>query len=348
MVCVVAFGSLGCSTTECVVDNPNRGNPLALGPSIEEISVEQATHGSAVKVVAELRAPPGGGMVDDSVAVHVRSTRQQEIVFGPTLAMHETESLIYERGLYKLNYGPYEACVMADFKPAPAAHLPPPVITTYTDKLQFFVGPSAACEQWSDEESGTAGWTFGDIFDVGDGDPVPPGGYAPVFARTDEGLTVLTGPLYTSGDSASLWRFDFISPDLSDQAGWQNLYEVALRISSDTDVIVKFQPQFTYLYDDGSLVTFAPVDDDGEWIFYELNGTDTFYIPTMRPGAVTLTQMRVRIFGAYYITSPEFFVHLKMLCPMPSRLPSLLRVVLGELATSEGKSGKSQPAPRRP
>jgi len=49
-------------------------------------------------------------------------------------------------------------------------------------------------------------------------------------------------------------------------------------------------------------------------------------------------RIKIRIFGEAVTTTPEFFVHLGMVCPMPSRLPSLVGAVLGEFREQNGKS----------
>jgi len=339
-IAIVVFSACS-SITECEVDNPNRGVATATGPSIEEISVDNASHGAVVGIHALLRTPTIGGKVDDGVKVHVRSTRKEGTAFGPTFPMEETSYLNYERSLYRLNYGPYEACLMADFKPGPSIEPELPVLTTYTDKAEFFVAAAEPCEQWADAAAGTGGWTFDGIFDADSGEAVATSGSAPFFGRTDFGLTVLTGPLTTDGAPGDLWKFDLVSPDVSADANWQGLPEIALNISTNTGIQIFAQPIFTYLYEDGSLQDLAPADDGG-FIFYELTGGSTVYAPTMRPGDVTLTQIRVRIFAPYVITTSEFFVHLGLICPMPSRLPSLIQAVLGELAAA----GDMKAAPR--
>ena len=324
-----------CATTnECVVNNPHKGEPLSLNPSIEEIDASNATHGAVVGIAADVRVPGASGKISHGARVRVRSTREPDLAFGPALAMEKTSYNRYERSLYQLNFGPYEACVEADFLPQPGLNQPEPTVSTLRDHQAFFVKAAEPCATWADASEGTAGWTFSGIVDVASGAPAT-GSSQPYFARMEldvpvdvPGLVVLTGDLYADQPDA-LWRFDYVSPDLSGLEAWQDLPEVAIQAYTN-GANIQLQPIFGYTYE-GELHQFAPVDENGDWIFYPVSGTTRIYPPSMRPGDVPLSELRVRVFGPYGSTTPEFMVHLEVVCPMPSRFPSVLRAVLGEL-----------------
>ncbi len=323
----------GCATTnECAVDNPHRGQ-ISPNPSIEDITVENAVHGATVRLGADLRVPPLSNLRDKGATVRIRSTREPDLFFGPAFPMDAEGNNHYERSLYRLNYGPYEACVRATLGPAPMLEPEIGPDKFLTQNHTFFVGAAEPCEMWLSEGAGADGWTFDGI-----GGDVSLTVSEPFFGRTEmagPGLTVLTGALSASSPS-ELWWFDYVSPDLENDENWQGLPEIVYRVNSNGNP-VWVQSIFYYRDDEGELRDFAPVDEDGEHYFTPVSGGTTVYAPTMSPGDFPLVRIKIRIFGEAVTTTPEFFVHLGMVCPMPSRLPSLARAFLGELQEANGR-----------
>ena len=227
---------------DCEVNNPNRGVPLPTGPSIEEISVSNATHGALVAIEAMLRNPGLSELADRGVSVSIRSRRTPEASFGPMFAMEETSDLVYSRRLSRLNYGPYEACVTSDWQPGPTLEPDPPITTQYTDRYEFFVDAGGSCEQWANEAAGTAGWTLEGPQLIESDDP-PPFSAEPFFGWTEYGLSVLLGSGQAPVEAEQYWEYFIVSPDLSNRPEWQNLPEIAFRMTANTDVVLLVQPQ---------------------------------------------------------------------------------------------------------
>jgi hypothetical protein len=227
-IVVLASGTLlvGCSSL------PER----PLDPSIGTIAVAETVQGVEPVVTVQVVVPEPSGARIERVSLRFRSTDEPD---RPFVDADEEASSVpggsgYRGTLPALNYGDYEVEVTATlgtFDPADAPSSAPNTILTKTHP--FSVGADAV--ECFSVDSGFDDWTF-DGFYEGDVGPVAPNCAASPLVTAQGTAAVVFGPCLPANPAVTEWRFDVVSPTLTDRPGWSETDRVLVRAMANAQV----------------------------------------------------------------------------------------------------------------
>lgn len=219
----------------------------------------------------------------------------------------------------------HEAVVSIDYKPLFSA-----TTKTKTASRIFSLPMTPGCFSFHNADEGTAGWTFVGIHDgEGKQDVTQPG--CPVeglLVRLQQSLDAGNGSLnvpitsvcFPTSTPSGQWRFDLVSPELSQDTAWQNIAGATFQVFSN--VPVKVQPVIQFTDAEGVDRARAPADANGEFIFFDVAGQQTIAVDGLVqiPNGATVKRLRIRVFGVPEETViGEGLIRVDAICPVPQQ-----------------------------
>jgi hypothetical protein len=320
--------ALGCG-------NPDIGKIIgAQFPTIGRIAIGDAIHETPIEFSVQTFAPANSesNVFVSEVLAAYRSTSQPNLPFIEVAVLTQGatngNATTWSGSLPALPLGRYELRVQPRVKYQPQAPDQTPVDEQpglLMEATAFFsVGPSESCYGFAAD---TEGWTLDGIFDIQETEENPQGVLTTLPLLCD-GLVVLNGAALLPMGSGCVpsppiepvsgnWALDFVSPDLSDLEPWQGLETVLFSILAE--IPVKVQPILKVVDPDGAEHTYAPVNGQGAWIFYDVDDDVRVieWSPTF-PAGSTVTEFRVRVFVNLFESGGgiNIFTRLFAVCPV--------------------------------